>query len=132
MGRVASLIDALLPMDFMSRNHGFPLRMEEIRADGSLTLRMEIPGVNPVRDIDICVEDGVITVSGERAETTQSPQRSEFSYGEFVRMVSLPRGVDEDSIHASYHEGILEIGMNVSTRAGNARHIAVSSGRTAA
>jgi HSP20 family molecular chaperone IbpA len=129
---MADVLDALLPLDLMTRNHGFAVRMEEIRADGTLTLRMEIPGINPAKDVDVCVEEGVLTVSGERGESTQTPERSEFSYGRFIRMVSLPRGADEDSIRASYHEGILEITMDTKAHSGTPRHIAVASGRSPA
>lgn len=131
MARMTELLDALLPMELTSRHNGFTVRMEEVRSDGSLTYRMEIPGIDPARDIDVCVDDGVVTVSGERSESSQTPERSEFSYGRFVRMISIPRGVDEDSIRAGYHEGILEITMDLPRRASAARHVTVAAGRPA-
>jgi HSP20 family protein len=41
-------------------------------------------------------------------EKSESNGRSEFSYGSFVRTVSLPPGADEDDITATY-EGVLTV-----------------------
>ncbi|VAZ83344.1 Alpha-crystallin [Mycobacterium persicum] len=52
--------------------------------------------------------------------------RSEFSYGSFVRTVSLPEGADEDDIKATYDEGILTVSVRVSEPAKPAKHIQVA------
>ena len=106
-------IDTWFPMDL--RAHAFPVTLEEIRQDGALTLRMEIPGIDPATDLEVRVDDGVLTVSGHRAESEAGQSRSEFAYGEFARMVTLPRAADEDSIRAAYRDGILEVRMDVVT-----------------
>ena len=125
MAKVMDWIDTWLPTEVSWRTHPFPLRMEEIRQDGTLILRMEIPGVDPDEDIDVVIDDGTLTVSGRRAERDQAAQRSEFAYGEFVRMVALPRGVDEESVHASYQGGILEITMGITDAMTSPRHIPI-------
>jgi HSP20 family protein len=116
-----------LPADLGWWNQPHPLRMEESRQDGTLTLRLEVPGVDPARDIDIVIDDGVLSVSGRRSVSDEAPHRSEFHYGEFVRTVTLPRGADEDSAHASYHEGILEITMTVPEGLGVVRRVPIDS-----
>jgi len=57
------------------------------------------------------VRDGQLTIKAERSQTSESNGRSEFSYGSFVRIVSLPAGADEDEIHAIYDGGILTISV---------------------
>jgi HSP20 family protein len=89
------------------------MRLEDDLKEGRYELRAEIPGVDPSKDVDITVRDGVLTIKAERTEKKESNGRSEFSYGSFVRTVSLPQGADEDAITASYDKGILTISMPV-------------------
>ena len=87
------------------------IRVEDETKDGLYELRAELPGVDPVEDIEITVRDGQLTIKAERSQTSESNRRSEFSYGSFVRTVSLPAGTDEDEIHAIYDRGILTISV---------------------
>ncbi len=89
------------------------MRLEDELDDGTYELRAEIPGVDPAKDVDITVRDGRLTIKAERSEKKESNGRSEFSYGSFVRSVSLPAGADEDAIKASYDKGILTISVPV-------------------
>jgi HSP20 family molecular chaperone IbpA len=89
------------------------MRLEDEIKDGRYEVRAEIPGVDPAKDIDITVHDGVLTVKAERSEKKESKGRSEFSYGSFVRTVSLPAGADEDDITATYEKGILTVSVAV-------------------
>ncbi|HTO01252.1 MAG TPA: Hsp20/alpha crystallin family protein [Microthrixaceae bacterium] len=94
------------------------MRLEEYRENGSLVIKAEIPGVDPDRDIDITLSDGSLDIHYERCEQHESTDengyyRSEFSYGEFTRRVSLPGGVASQDVTASYKDGILEIRVPV-------------------
>lgn len=115
--RVTDWLDALTLSD-LSLRAGFPhsVRIEEYTKEGEFTIRAEIPGIDPDKDIEISVEDGVLTVEGQRQEKHQSGQRSEFYYGRFMRSVSLPNGADEDHIKATYRDGILEVKVPVKER----------------
>jgi HSP20 family protein len=78
----------------------------------NLVVRAEMPGMK--RDqIDICLHDGALTISGERANEEPPDQgqvyRSERSYGRFHRVLSLPKPVDLEKVQAIYQEGILTI-----------------------
>lgn len=130
MAKVMEWIDAWLPTDLAWRIQPFPIRLEEIREDGMLRLRMEVPGVDPAKDIDIVVDDGTLTVSGHRSESEQAAERSEFSYGAFTRVVALPRGVDEESVKACYRGGILEITMPWAQTPSTPRHVPIDGGDT--
>ena len=101
------------------------IRPEDEIADGHDVVRAEIPGIDPAKDVDITVRDGRLTIKAERSEKTESHGRSEFSYGSFVRSVTLPRGADEDNITASYDRGILTVSVSGSQATPAERHIAV-------
>ena len=53
-------------------------------------IRAELPGIDPAKDVDITVTDGQLTIKAERSEKKESKGRSEFSYGSFMRSVTLP------------------------------------------
>src|ERR1044072_7072537 len=89
------------------------MRLEEEVSDGKYRVRAEIPGVDPAKDIDISVNDGLLTIKAERTEKTEQTGRSEFSYGSLTRTVTLPKGADEDAVKASYDKGILTVTVPV-------------------
>ena len=74
-------------------------------------IELDIPAVE-VAAIDIALEDGVLTVSGERSvEDSQSARhlRKERRQGRFSRSFHLPENVDEDSITAAAKNGVLSL-----------------------
>jgi HSP20 family protein len=96
------------------------MRLEDEMSGGRYEVRAEIPGVDPAKDVDITVRDGLLTIKAERSEKKESNGRSEFSYGSFVRTVSLPAGANEDDITASYDKGILTVSVGVTEEAATA------------
>ncbi|MDN5939284.1 MAG: Hsp20/alpha crystallin family protein, partial [Salinisphaera sp.] len=70
----------------------------------------DVPGVDP-KDIDITVDDGVLTLKGERAavseEKTNASRRIERRAGSFVRRFHLPDGADAEHIEAKVEQGVL-------------------------
>jgi HSP20 family protein len=97
------------------------MRVEELVDGESMVLRAEIPGVDPEKDVDISVADGVLTVKAERREETHEGEegkpgyRSEFHYGSYSRSMTLPKNVGADDITATYKDGILELRMPLGT-----------------
>lgn len=85
------------------------MRCEEYLDDDGLVLRVELPGIDPDKDVDVTVADGMLTVHAERRETRKDGGRSEFFYGELVRTFVLPREADEDGVAATYRDGVLEV-----------------------
>ena len=100
--------------------------------NGDLVVRAELPGIEPDKDVDITVEDGVLTIKGERRheETTdeESYYRFESSYGSFQRSVPLPQGVNAENIAASYENGILEVVIPQAAELTAAKKIPVTAG----
>lgn len=72
----------------------------------------DLPGVDP-KDIEITMEQGVLTIKGERAsdkeETHEGYKRVERVRGTFYRRFSLPDSADAEHIEAHGKNGVLEI-----------------------
>lgn len=89
------------------------IRVDEIRTNGDLVIRAELPGIDPDKDVDLTVHDGVIDLRAERREEQRSEDegyvRRELRYGSFARTLPLPAGTSESDIKAEYKDGILEI-----------------------
>jgi HSP20 family protein len=87
-------------------------RIDAFDEQGTLVVRVEVPGVSG-DDIDVTVEDGKLTISGERTlrSTTEEAgyHRKEIFEGSFRRTMFLPDTADVDAIAATSHDGILEV-----------------------
>lgn len=75
-------------------------------------IHADVPGVNP-KDIEINMENGVLTLKGERKSEQEKEgsgyTRTERVYGTFYRRFSLPNTADPDKVSASSNNGVLEI-----------------------
>ncbi len=82
--------------------------------DNELVLKAELPGVD-IKDIEITVEDGILTIKGERKfeeeVKRENYHRIERAYGRFIRSFTLPNVVDVDKISAKMENGVLKIVM---------------------
>ena len=88
--------------------------VDVLQRDGDLVVRAELPGVRP-EDVDITLQNRVLTISGQRREE-QEEQRGgyhvrERRHGSFSRSMTVPEGVNEDSIRARYENGVLEVSI---------------------
>ena len=101
------------PMTLFRPFSGQAMRMEDYVRDGHYVVRAELPGIDPDREVDISVNEGVLTIRAERHEEEIDKTHSEFRYGVFTRQVVLPAGADEDHIQATYDKGILEVDVNM-------------------
>src|ERR1700740_2967799 len=83
-------------------------------AEQELVLKADLPEVNE-HDIDIRVENNVLTIRGERKFQNEVSQdnflRIERAYGPFTRSFSLPNSIHTEAIKADYHNGVLSIRM---------------------
>src|SRR6266508_4768519 len=80
--------------------------------DHGIRLKMEVPGIDE-KDIDIRLENNLLTVRGERKLESETKQenyhRMERSYGSFTRSFSLPNSVNPEDVKAGYSKGVLTI-----------------------
>jgi HSP20 family protein len=84
--------------------------------DDRFELYMDLPGVDPA-NVDITLENGVLTVSGERPAPAKdandaengTARRTERGHGRFYRRFVLPDTVDSDRVQATDRHGVLEL-----------------------
>jgi HSP20 family protein len=83
-----------------------------LETENELVLKADVPGVE-LEDIDIQIENGTLTVKGERKvekdEKSKGFHRMERSYGSFVRIFTVPDTVDSEHVKAGYESGVLTI-----------------------
>ena len=78
--------------------------------DTEVRVIAELPGLDE-KDVDITVEEGVLTLRGEKKSEVEDKDRgyTERSYGRFERRIGLPRGVERDKSSATFQNGVLTI-----------------------
>jgi HSP20 family protein len=89
------------------------IRVDEFREDGDLVFRAELPGIDPDKDVELTVSDGMLHIAAERREEEKVEEkgylRHEIRAGSFSRTLPLPEGVSEADVTATYKDGILQI-----------------------
>jgi HSP20 family protein len=109
-----------------------PIKVEEYVDGDHLVVKAEIPGVDPDKDIEVTVDDGMLTIGAQRRESTSEKSdhgyRSEFRYGSFLRQIRLPKGVSSDVVSATYKDGVLEIRLPKPAEQAEAHRIPVERG----
>jgi HSP20 family protein len=80
--------------------------------DGEYLIKAELPEVRK-EDVSITVQDGVLTLAGERKQEKREEQekahRIERFYGAFARRFALPENADEQGIRAECRDGVIVI-----------------------
>jgi HSP20 family protein len=83
-----------------------------VEGEDHFVLKADLPGLGE-DDVSIEVQDGMLTISGERGAEHESRERGwyrvERAFGSFSRSLTLPDGVDPDAISASFDRGVLEV-----------------------
>ena len=87
--------------------------MDIVETPQELTLAAELPGVEE-KDLDVSVEDGVLTVRGEKTEERKEEDDKkvylyERNYGSFQRSFALPANIDGSKISAEFAKGVLKV-----------------------
>jgi HSP20 family protein len=81
--------------------------------DDDIVVRLEIPGIDPEKDLFVTLEEGQLVIGGERKRTEEVQDeeyyRMEALFGQFERRLPMPEGIDETKIAAEYSDGILEV-----------------------
>ncbi|HWA27176.1 MAG TPA: Hsp20/alpha crystallin family protein [Lacunisphaera sp.] len=85
-----------------------------VEDDRAYLVKAELPGIRK-EDVQVTLEDGVLTISGERKqeheEKTRKFHRVERSYGSFTRSFGLPDNIDAEKIEARFRDGILAVAI---------------------
>ncbi len=108
---------------------GSGIRVEEISEHGAHVIRAELPGIDPDRDVEISVHDGMLHIAGSRTERSEekgrTSYRSEFRYGRFERVLPLPAGTRGKDVTATYKDGVLEVRVPLESSAREAAKVPV-------
>jgi HSP20 family protein len=94
------------------RERGWAPAVDMVDHKEEFVLRADLPGLDE-KDIEVTVEDGTVTIRGERKQETEEKKEdyycSERSYGVFARTLPLPAGVEADKVRATFKKGVLEV-----------------------
>lgn len=90
-----------------------PIRTEDYQRNGRYVVRFELPGIDPAHGLDVTLAGHVLTVHAEREPDLTGVYHSEFRYGQFCGQVSLPTGVDDSDVTATYADGLLELSLGL-------------------
>lgn len=98
-------------------------------SDGEKEIRVtaEVPGLEE-KDIEVLLEDGVLTLKGEKRSETEDRDRqfSERYYGTFERRIPLGYEIEEEKIDARFKNGVLAIVLPKTAKAqSQAKRIAI-------
>jgi HSP20 family protein len=109
---LSRLMNGLSEGNGRSQEQSWVPTLDVWETDDSVFYAFDLPGVAEDQ-ITVEVEQGALTVSANRQREVKSGgerfQRFERRHGVFSRTVGLPQGASEDSIEASYANGVLEI-----------------------
>jgi len=102
--------------------------VEVYRHENKLVVRADVPGLNR-EDVNVEVSDNELRVSGERRHESEQREReyyrSERTYGSFSRTIPLPEGAKTDTASATFHNGVLQIEIEVPVQTSRSRKIDV-------
>lgn len=106
------------------------IKVEERVEGDQLTIKAEVPGIDPDKDADVSIAAGRLRIKVERRRRekteTDGGFHSEFRYGSMYRSVPVPDGIDIDKVKATYNDGILTVTMPLPAAAqGDGRKIAI-------
>jgi HSP20 family protein len=97
------------------RNEFFVVRptVDVFNDEGRLVVKMDLPGIDPDKDVEILVEGDSLVIKGEKEREKETEEKDRYlyerSFGSFRRIIPLPDGVDIDKIEAGYDKGVLTV-----------------------
>ncbi len=111
----SDIMDEFFNDALSSRRDNFVPSIDISETDDQFLISAELPGMEK-EDITISLENGRLAISGERSfeneEKGKKYHRVETKYGSFERSFQLPDNVDEQSIAATYENGLLNISID--------------------
>jgi HSP20 family protein len=82
-------------------------------SDNLYLIKADVPGVDK-KDIDVRLENGVLSITGEKLAEKETGKgtrhhRTERYHGSFARRFTLPTAVKADKVDATYKDGVLSL-----------------------
>lgn len=110
--RFSDIIDEFFNDAVATRQNTFAPSIDISETENQFVIDVELPGIAK-KDIGLNLENSQLTISGERKfekeEEGKKYHRVETHYGSFTRSLQLPDNVDDNSIKATYKDGILNV-----------------------
>ena len=95
-------------------NEQWSIPLDVVQKGDDVEVKASLPGIDP-KNIDVAVEDNVLTIKAESATETESEEAGyvmrERAYGGFFRALRLPESIDPEKIKSTYENGVLRITM---------------------
>lgn len=105
--------DFFFPMRGEERSQRMVPRVDVKEKDAVFEVKADLPGMKK-DDIELTLQDGVLNISATREDEHQEESdgellRRERTFGRYVRNISLGRNIDENSVQASFEDGVLKV-----------------------
>jgi HSP20 family protein len=127
---LSDLIDPLQQLFGLRPQSPYGIRVESHYEADTYVVRAEMPGIDPAKDLEVTVHDGMLTLHAERADKQDDHQHSEFRYGSYQRTMRLPDAANADKTSATYTDGILTVRIGMDKPMKSASHtIKVTAGK---
>jgi HSP20 family molecular chaperone IbpA len=116
--------------DNKSLTSGFNPAAEIVKDGDDAVVRLELPGVDVEKDVNVEVDKGRLVVHGEHrdehAEENNGRTLREIRYGSFRRSFQLPAHVTSEAVAASYDAGVLTVRVAGAYAGSAAQRIAIT------
>jgi len=115
------------------RKLGIQPAVEAVRDGDDAVIRVDLPGVDAEKDVNVEVDKGRLVLRGERRDERVEENSeegglrtiSEVRYGSFHRSFALPAHVTGEAISAAYEAGVLTVTVAGAHKGAEAQRIAV-------
>jgi HSP20 family protein len=101
-----------IPFSSLPNEHFTSPNIDVLEDDKAIKIIADLPGLEE-KDIAIEVDNGVLTLRGERKNEKEEKQdnywKFERSEGYFYRSLQLPTYIDENNVEATLKNGVLKI-----------------------
>jgi HSP20 family protein len=112
--RTFNLLDEVEDMARRAWDTSLTPRVDMYEEDNQVIVKAELPDIAK-KDIDISLEDDVLTIKAEKKEETEEGEKGtthytrERRFGQYVRRMTLPGKVNAENVTATLKKGVLEI-----------------------
>jgi HSP20 family protein len=112
--RTFNLLDEVEDMARRAWDTSLTPRVDMYEEDNQVIVKAELPDIAK-KDIDIKLEDDVLTIKAEKKEETEEGEKGtthytrERRFGQYVRRMTLPGKVNAENVTATLKKGVLEI-----------------------
>lgn len=108
---------------------GWMPAVDIVSRENDIIVRAELAGIDPAKDVDISVHDGMLSIRGRRRHEDRQDKdqyiRLERRYGAFERTLAIPDGVNAEDIKARYQDGVLHVVIPGAAKVASVRRVPV-------